>query len=407
MKYREFYLPTDIGTKSMECDLYMLPNGDVNELYALSKDQIASLPIKVKKRSLYYLNREDKACFIVEEYASFKITSRKEMELKEAITPFIFKHENAEEYEVYVVLDFALLIGKGAVWKSGIPAYGKSSILKTMNKVFGSVPVVERVKTVPAFYKYIPEDGIMVIDEMAKKDAESSENLLYALNILGDVNEEILRMNTGGSSAFGTNVPKNIRNCSTVCIMNRLCDYESKDKFAEYMFSNNAALDRRFLKIKVSDTRIDMNQFSEWREYNDEEAEYLRKIIRTIQYYKDNYKKERNEKMVSNAFKYAEGKYQKTHIETVRLLFDIFSIYCKDDIVKFSRMIEVLFNMIKAYSDALRLGDDEYVQPSEKSVFETYKDNSEDKSVDNKSTVQIIKYQPGQKTLEQMESELI
>lgn len=411
IRYREFFHPSQDKITSSECDLFILPDGEVNELYALTRQQIEALPIKVKEKKQFFLNREDKACYLVSEYASFKITPIKEMELFDLVQPFIMKHSNPDEFEVFAVINMALLLGKGAVWISGNRAYGKSSIFKTMNKVFGSVPVRERVKTVPAFFKYIPEDGIMVIDEMAKKDAESSENLLYALNIMGDINEDVLNMNTGGSAAFGTNVPKSLRNCSTVCIMNKLCDYESKDKFAEYMFSNNIALDRRFLKLKVSDSQIDMAQFGDWKDYTDEEMDYLRKMVRTAQYYRPHrtesgwrvgYKLEANQKWVENAFKYAKDKYQQTHIETIRLFFEVFSVYAKNDYVKFSSMVETLFKMIEAYQKMVNEYDD-----SESESTQEFKMQDTTKVEKKDEVIKMTQFNAKQSLLSKIDEELL
>lgn len=420
VKYREFY-EVDDGKKiyyesddgkqklkiySLECDIYSLPNHGLNELYALSKDQIDQLPIKVRPDGVrqMFLRKEDKACYIVDECSSFRIRPIKEMELKELISHFITPHSSPLDYELYAILGVSMILGRGAVWISTNPAFGKSGLLKTFNMLFDNVPVVERVRTVPAIYKHIPDDGILVVDEMAKKDAESSENLLYALNILGDVNEQKIVMNTGGSAAYGTNVPKSLRNTSVMCLMNRLSDYEDREKFAEYMFSNNAALDRRFLKLRPNDGNLDMGYFNSWEPYTDEEKDYLRKMARTIAYYKphkvDNgwqsgYKLEANQKMVDSALKYGEGIYKPTHIATVRLVLEVLSIYCKDDIIKFGELSQLLFNWIKNYKDMLKdsLQDGEVVEAKVERTFSMHDTTSSvnPNNESQKSVVEVIR----------------
>jgi hypothetical protein len=450
VKYREFYEVED-GRKvytessdgkqklkiySMECDIYCLPNGGFNELYALSKEQIDKLPIKIRPNGTkpMFLRKEDRACNIVEECASFRIAPAKLMELKELAQAFISPHSQPEEYELYVITALSMLLGRGACWISTNPAFGKSGLLKTFNMLFDGVPVNERVRTVPAIYKHIPEDGILVIDEMAKKDSESSENLLYALNIIGDVNESRIVMNTGGSAAYGTNVPKSLRNTSIMCLMNRVSDYETPEKFAEFMFSNNAALDRRFLKLRPMDGNLDMGYFSDWKNYTPEEKEYLKQMAKTIAYYKPHivdgqyvagYKLEANQKMVSNAIAHGERTqaFQRTHIATVRLILEVLSIYCKDDYIKFSTMSERLYAWIKRYNDMISTarGDetDDDVSVSGQSQQKIYKqpdsvsfqDKGENKAIvtasGNKVAGDVIRMKSENKSLADLEQELL
>lgn len=438
VKYREFYEVED-GRKiytessdgkqklkiySMECDIYCLPNGGFNELYALSKEQIEKLPIKIRPNGSkpMFLRKEDRACNVVTECASFRINPLKEMELKELANTFISPHSQPEEYELYVITALSMLLGRGACWISTNPAFGKSGLLKTFNMLFDGVPVNERVRTVPAIYKHIPDDGILVIDEMAKKDSESSENLLYALNIIGDVNESRIVMNTGGSAAYGTNVPKSLRNTSIMCLMNRVCDYESPDKFAEFMFSNNAALDRRFLKLHPQEGNLDMSYFSEYKPYSDADKEFLRKMARTIAYYKPHlvdgvyvagYKLEANQKMVSNAIAHGErtNAFQPTHIATVRLILEVLSIYCKDDYVKFSSMSERLYSWIKRYKQMILASTGQTDDDDEnRNIFkqaDTTTLNKQQLSSGNEVAGNIVKMKMENKSLLDIEGEML
>lgn len=365
----EFY---DIDPKVISdvivCDYYGVSDGDITTKYALDEPMIRSLPIRVIACKKLHSKTNNDLIHFPNEWKSFKVVPLKMHELKDIIPHFISPHTQPKDYELYVVLAFASLIGKCSFWVSTNHAFGKSSIFKTLNYVFDNVPVVERPRTVPSFYKYIPEDGVLVLDELSKKDSESSENVLFALNVMGDVNEPVLRMNTGGSAQYGTNIPKSLRNCSTVCIMNRKWDYKSEDQFAEYMFSNNKALDRRFLKFKPNDGQLDISYFTAYEPYNESHRKLLIEFAKTIAWYKPHYDKSKGEwvcgykldldpKLVKAGLDYTQGKYQQTHFESMKLIIEILSIYCKGDPVKFGAMLDLLLTWITNYKTMLTLDE--------------------------------------------------
>jgi hypothetical protein len=372
LKYREFVKP---GTQHFcwkECDVYSIPSEDLQQLFILDKDMINKLPIRVKSKDTWYTKKDDKQVTLIQEYASFKILPVKKVDLKEIIADFITPHSKPEEYELYIVLSFALLLGKGACWFSGNRAFGKSSVFKTMNYVFDNVIVKERPRTVPAFYKYIPADGVMVFDELSKKDAESAENIADVLNIMGDVNEPKVYMKTGGSAAFGTNVVKDITNCSTVCLFNLIEDYSPREKFAEFMFSNNEAIDRRFLKLRLSEGELDFKYFEEWSDYTAEGEERLRDYARTICWYKQNYRTEVEDTLLQAGLIYMKDKYKQTHYATMRLFLSVMSIYWKEDPAKFQKGMYLLEKWIKNYRNAI--SNNEMVDAKAATVFDKFED---------------------------------
>jgi len=248
--------------RSFECDYYVLRNSEIGDKYCLTEEMIRNLPIKVIKTEKLFDRKSDEVVWYPLEYKTFKIVPERLLSLKDVVQPFIHKHANQKEYEQHVVTAFASYIFRFNYWISSVRAYGKSSIFKTIGLVFDNCEVREGVETVPAFYKFIPSDGTMVLDELKKKDTTAAEEIWYVLNQAGDKGNNILRMKTGGSPKHGTHVPKNITNCSFVCLFNRLEDYTTKAKFAEFMFDNNASLGRRYLKFKLSDTKLDLEQFS-------------------------------------------------------------------------------------------------------------------------------------------------
>jgi len=366
---REFYTDESLekyGDKtaefSFECDYYEVAEGDLNKKYCLTQDMIKSLPIKIEESNKMFDKKSGEVVWYPTEWFSFRITPVKELELKEVIQPHITPHSNPDEYEQHVVTAFATVIGRTALWESANTAFGKSSIFESINLWHDNIPVIEQPKTVPAFYRYIPGDGVLVLDEMAKKDSESAMKVWYALNGIGNMSKTKLTMDSGGSAAYGTNVPKDLTNCSCVCLMNRCRDYSPKhrEKFIEWMFHNNQSLDRRYLKLKPDDGQLDISHFQHWRPYNEDEKAWLRSAAKTIAWYKPHVNLSENKKVcglneeapenwIKQGLEQLKDKFKQTHYDTVVVILKTYAVYCKDDAMKYYHMVERLGKWIKNY----------------------------------------------------------
>jgi hypothetical protein len=364
---REFY--TEAGymmsgkkecERSFECDYYVIRNSDIGDKYCLTEEMIRNLPIKITSSEKLFDRKSDEVVYFPTTYKTFKIVPERKMHLRELIAPFIHKHASPKEYEQHIVTAFATYIFRINIWKSGFRGFGKSSIYKTMGLVFDNCEVREGVETVPAFYKYIPSEGTMVLDELKKKDNESAEEIWYVLNQAGDKSNETLRMKTGGSPRHGTHVPKNIKNCSFVCLFNRLQDYTSPSKFAEFMFNNNISLERRYLKFKLSDTQLDLAQFSSVSELTEEHRKTIIDMNKTLRWYMPHYdretfsvrcglKEECDLNFVEKSLKQLGEAYDLEHHDSLLHLCMVYYVYCKQDYVRYMEMMEQLATWILDY----------------------------------------------------------
>jgi len=362
----EFYMPDDrdkFACKTLKCLFYTKVEGDISKTYALTKDMIEKLPIKITKPIEMVDKKSDKIVYIPDgtckSWKGFRYLPEKIYNLYDLIQPTIPKHTCDSEIELLCIIAHALFIGRGACWISGQPTSGKTSIFETLNKVYDNVPVIERPKTVPAFYRYIPEDGILVLDETSKKDSEAAFNIQYALNIHADMGKTILRMNTGGSSAYGTNVPKKLRNSSCVCICNRKFDYNDMFKFIHYMFPNNPAMHRRFLALRMPDGEVDMAQFDDWTKYSKSDDKILVNMNKSMLWYKPHkvdgkyvagYEQECNDVWVNEILEEHKERFKQSHRATIKLILRTFSIYHRHCKAKFKVLCMRLFQWIDNYN---------------------------------------------------------
>ena len=368
---REFYTEESLarnGNKdpeyAYECDIYVKYTNNSGVKYVLVKDMIDKLPIRVKETEKMYDKKTGDVVYLPTEWNTFRIIPEKKYELRDIIQPFIFDHSNPKLYEMYVVTAFACLIGRVPLWVSGYRAFGKSSVFQTMDFVFNKVPVVESPNTVPAFYRHIPDTGIMVLDEMTRKDTDSAYNIHYILNLAGNTANTNVQVQTGGSAAYGTNVPKDVWNCSFVCLMNLYEDYSSKDKFAEYMFHNNVSLDRRYTKIRIDSGELDLKQFAEWAPYSVAEKAILINMAKSIEWYKPHYNHttkefecgldvELDHKVYALLRETYDGRYKNTHEVGITWILKTFCVYNNNVYKDALLMTDMFMECMKAYKTAL------------------------------------------------------
>lgn len=411
------------------CDYYVKFGSDGSKKYILTDDMIRKLPIRVKSATELIDKKTHEIVYLPTKWNTFRIIPVREMSLHSVVQPFLFQNSEPELYEFYVVTAFAALVGKCPIWISGYRGFGKSSVFKTMDLVFDKVPLVESPNTVPAFYKHIPDTGIMVLDEMTRKDSDSAYNIHYILNLAGEPSNSKVQVQTGGSAAHGTNVPKDTTNCSFVCLMNLYEDYDKKFTFAEYMFHNNVSLDRRYLKLRIAKGELDISQFSNWEPYTPEDKAELIKMAKTIEWYKPHYNQTKGEwvcglteehdpDQVTRGFKRMGDSAQNTHRKTHDWLLKTYSVYSQGDDEVFNRLVDTLVFCMQDYKNVLRddyVGEDTAQNGAETldvganlKTFDDTKGKGADKKIDAKKNVsEVYRFEPFKKIGNSLKGEVI
>ena len=215
--------------------------------YFLQPKMYQDLPIRIiDTQELKY--RED----VIErpiKYSTFKVIPKQTMSVKDLVDGFApFTHTQPDMWTLTKIIAMQSYIGKSFICIATEPNFGKSSIFSILHSLTDKVPVF-KPRSVPGVLNKINTTGNMVFDEAH----ESSKDVK-------DIMEEFSLSIAGGSvqyinGAMKSAHTKNIYDCrlqSITFLYNTVECYKQADKkYFEVLWSNNRAMDNRFLKLKL------------------------------------------------------------------------------------------------------------------------------------------------------------
>ena len=180
---------------------------------------------------------------------TFRITPNKEYPVRQFIDNFLpFKHSNEKHWTLLKFISLAGFIGRVYCCISSFSEFGKSSVYDVLHYLTDKSPVF-KPRSVPGVLCKINGVGNIVFDEThrCKKD-------------IRDIIEEFALQIGGGKALYINGALKSSKtkmryDCSLQSITflyNNNSNYDDplKDYF-EFIFSNNVAIDSRFLKFKL------------------------------------------------------------------------------------------------------------------------------------------------------------
>lgn len=158
-----------------------------------------------------------------------------------------FEHTNPVAWKLLKIIAVASFASKTFVCISTNPNFGKSSSFDVIHYLTDKCPVF-KPRSVPGVLNKITGNGNMVFDETHNCE-KSTRDIIeeFALQLGGGKTKYI----NGALKSHTTQEEYDAIMQSITFLYNRVQDYKNPEKdFFEVMFSNNAAIDDRFLKVK-------------------------------------------------------------------------------------------------------------------------------------------------------------
>lgn len=216
--------------------------------YWITEDTFDLLPIRIKDtQELKY--KEDIVLNPHGSIITFRIKPEQTMKVRDMVDGFCpFTHTHPDQLMLLKFIAISSYIGKTFICVASEPNFLKSSIFKVIHSITDKCPVF-KPRSIPGVLNKISGTGNMVFDEAheCKKD-------------IRDIMEEFALDIGGGSTVYinGAMKSANTKNkydCalqSITFLYNNLDCYREPDKkYFEVIFSNNKAMDDRFLKLKL------------------------------------------------------------------------------------------------------------------------------------------------------------
>jgi hypothetical protein len=252
--------------------------------YFIDKSILKELPIRVRDTE-EMLYKED-VVFIPTNPVRFRIVPELKMDMRQMIDYFCpFTHTQEQQWLLMKIIAIASMIGKTFVCVATEPAFGKSSIFNVVHSLTDKVPVF-KPRSIPGVLSKITGDGNMVFDEIqeCKKDVKDIIEDV-ALQVAGNQPEYI-------NGALKSKNTKSRYDCSLQSITflyNDVSCYKNPQKsYFEYIFTNNKAMDDRFLKLRMNGILTEKfdRRFNVVKTAEDCRVKYI-DFVKSLEYYKD------------------------------------------------------------------------------------------------------------------------
>ena len=220
-----------------------------NHLYWLNENVYNELPVRIGDsfdELIYNENLVKKPL----ETKPFRITPESTMKVRDMIDSFApFEHSEPDHWRLMKIIGFMGYIGKTFLCVSSKSNFGKSGMFELFHGLTDKCPVF-KPRSVPGVLNKITGTGNMIFDEVhecAKEVKAIMEE--FSLQIGGNKPTYI-------NGAMKSGHTRNSYNCpiqSITYLYNNVSNYKKPEKeYFEVIFSNNKAIDDRFLKVKLS-----------------------------------------------------------------------------------------------------------------------------------------------------------
>lgn len=218
--------------------------------YWIDENIFVHLPIKAGQEfeELKQPNNDD-VIFRPLKPVPFKIIPQQMFEIRKLIDDFVpFSHTNPQHWMLMKFISLMGYIGRTYCCVASNSEFGKSSIYDVLHYLTDKSPVF-KPRSVPGVLNQINGTGNIIFDETHRCKKE-----------VRDIIEEFALQIGGGKALYINGAMKCQRtktkyNCvmqSITFLYNNVENYQDpKSDYFEFIFSNNKAIDSRFLKIKL------------------------------------------------------------------------------------------------------------------------------------------------------------
>ncbi len=375
--YMDLITKDNLGDETVikvnEEQIFVFPVKYRGKLYAIPSEIVEKdkLPIKItdSDKIAYRTN----VYHLVKRYASARIKEEKTMsfrELANSIGDFIHT-EKEVDYLIYKIAVLTLYMRKGFMRCVSEAAFGKNSTPTILKTLMTDVAVINPRSTPAVEHKLI--NKMVVLDELTNLEKSQRDLMQEALLRLADWSPSYEK-GTRGSAKFGTKDNYDISKLS-VMIMYNIFEYYvevgQQDKYFDNIFQ--FAVKDRFFPIKCEGV-LDGTQFidvAKPREIASELKEDIKRLIRAIKYYQNNFEKEdKNFKIHHEVRLSKSGRIDKTFNTICQGL----RLYATDEI-EYNKLVTHLIRMHHGYMKMVAQPDVTEVPLSE--VEKTAKDKQE------------------------------
>ena len=293
---------------------------DEHKLYVMDKEFYPLLPIKVKEEQEVRLVDKNIA-YKIDVPESFKINPKNIYSFKELVDMPNIKHSNPNHMLLWGIICHTAYISRIVCRVCSTSSFMKDGYLSAMDMLYDKVNVI-CPRSSPGFHNSITADGIIAPNEMSgiKKEVKNIVERAI-LNGLGDMKSQY---NPGslGSVAHGTKPIYDIHMLSVLMLFNNLDHYDNPNSFFDFMWTNNTAMNKRPLPIKL-DGEVDNIQFK----YDDPKEESSKNynkyidMVKSMAYHKDNWLEGVDIQLVNtlcNKFKCSVGRWNDSFREIVK-----------------------------------------------------------------------------------------
>jgi hypothetical protein len=254
-------------------------------IYALPEEHIRELPILVTDSftQTYY----GKVYDIITSFKSAKFRPEKHFEFRQVVEDLCdFEHEEPQDFVAWKIMALAALLGRCVYRVSSPPAFGKDSVMKVLGYLTSNVVVIAN-PTVPKL-EYRLSNKVIMLNEFANLNAESRSGMEHFLQSVGDDSNTYEKQSRASQ---GTTESYDIGELSVVAAYNDKDCYPTNSKYFDDAFGKQTL--QRYIPIKFKGKiKEQIKNVGDPKKAAEEHGDYLQKFMRTLLYYKDNWREE-------------------------------------------------------------------------------------------------------------------
>ena len=335
--------------------------------YWIDEELVDQLPIRIGDRN-EELKTNDDIVIRPLNPIMFRITPDPKIPVREMVDQFFpFEHNNSPEYLTLKFVAFAGYITNTYCCLATSSSFGKTGVYKALDKVTDRCPVF-KPRSVPGLLNQITGTGNMIMDEVQECDKSVKRIIEEFALVVGDGSPDYIN---GALKSANTKERYDTRLQSITFLYNLVDNYSNPLKeYFEFIFSNNKAIDDRFLKVKFDghltekfNKDFDIKACAEKNKST--YIDYAKTLLYLQELKQKNGYKRRFEKVVPRGL---TPRQKMTH-DNITWLMDIYSFGSKEyeDVVGFfNDSIRKYKEMVAPLSEELFIIPDDDVSPSKK-----------------------------------------
>lgn len=328
---------------------YLLPKEDCNKIQNISK-----LPIRVHTTKELVTKTNDVIKYICDDFKSFKIVPKQIYDLNTLLQLDGIIHENMSIWTLIKIITVTAYCRRINIIMSGSRHLGKTSYPSSLGQVTNKGYIVDKPGSNAGISKGITEDGYLALDEIGGLNSEQKRALDSFLSQAGGGNNY---WRTGKAEAKSVNLLSkyDINNLSIMILCNLYEDYiydghtiniKDRDKFIHYMLPNQQAINRRFMPLRINDTKYPLNETDRLKELMNLPSEQFKDssnlkltkerkeayfgMIKSLEWYKGHWDELVDYEYIDRSI--SKHEINNSHLLTYREILSGIYIYCQNKV---------------------------------------------------------------------------